>query len=125
MLGESIHDDIESGAGVVPGLGLLPVTTTFGRAKVLSSNGPRYQVHHGRVSLDECVDGAVTGTTWHGIFDDDEFRREFLTGLAAAAGRDFVATNESWAQRREQQLDHLADAAQMPLCGLVDELMNL
>ncbi len=36
MLGEWIHDDLESGAGTVAGLGLLPVTTTFQRPKVVT-----------------------------------------------------------------------------------------
>ena len=35
MLAAEIHDDVESGAGLVPGLGLLPATVTFGAAKVL------------------------------------------------------------------------------------------
>src|SRR3954469_10422678 len=35
MLGERIQDEVESGAGVVDGLGLLPVRTTFAREKLL------------------------------------------------------------------------------------------
>ena len=35
MLGDTVHDDLESGAGTVPGLRLLPVETTFERPKVV------------------------------------------------------------------------------------------
>ncbi|MBA2695315.1 MAG: cobyric acid synthase [Actinobacteria bacterium] len=61
MLGEWIHDDLESGQGAVAGLGLLPVTTTFRAPKVVtrstgSSVGPEgtehpvtgYQIRWGR-----------------------------------------------------------------------------
>ncbi|AXH96683.1 cobyric acid synthase [Ornithinimicrobium avium] len=58
MLGELIHDDLESGAGTVEGLGLLPVETTFERPKVVTRSGGRvlrtgipvegYQIRFGR-----------------------------------------------------------------------------
>src|SRR5262249_3386720 len=55
MLARQIRDDVESGAGLVPGLGLLPATVAFGTAKVLrlrreASGGEpvtRYQIPHG------------------------------------------------------------------------------
>ncbi|HSO56069.1 MAG TPA: cobyric acid synthase, partial [Actinomycetes bacterium] len=84
MLGRAVTDQVESGLGTVPGLGLLPVATTFAAAKTLRR--PRgtaaglpvggYEIHHGvtRVEGGEpllagedgtpegCVAGAVTGT---------------------------------------------------------------
>ena len=57
MLGWSIEDSIESGAGLVDGLGLLPVATRFELQKItrqreataLGHNLSGYQIHHGRV----------------------------------------------------------------------------
>ncbi len=58
MLATEIRDDVESGTGLVPGLGLLPATVTFGTAKVLrlrqeTSGGEPvtgYEIHHGVVT---------------------------------------------------------------------------
>lgn len=67
MLGRAIHDGIESGAGTVDGLGLLPVTTTFTAPKTVrrtaavlaDGSGTRaqgYEIRWGRV---EPVPGAA------------------------------------------------------------------
>jgi len=60
LLGERIIDDVESGAGAVDGLGLLPVATTFAREKLLRQRAGRcawldtnvggYEIRHGRVA---------------------------------------------------------------------------
>jgi adenosylcobyric acid synthase len=124
MLARSIVDDIESGAGSVPGLGLLAATVVFGADKVLGrpsgswSGAPvqAYEIHHGVVSvdgpgepfLDGVQVGPVWGTTWHGALENDEFRRRFLTLIGADRG--FVpAPDTSFAARRERQLDVLGD----------------
>ncbi len=60
MLGKRVVDPVESGAGEVEGLGLLPVETVFAPGKVLgnpSGHAPGfggapvagYEIHHGRV----------------------------------------------------------------------------
>ncbi len=50
------------------------------------------------------------GTAWHGTLESDEFRRAFLTEVAALAGRDFtVAPDTSFAATRQARLDTLAD----------------
>jgi adenosylcobyric acid synthase len=138
MLAETITDDIESGAGTVPGLGLLPVAVRFQAEKILGrptgtalgaevSTG--YEIHHGVTSLlpgrqaqpcDPFLDGyragAVWGTTWHGAFDSDEFRRRFLSQVAIQAGRDFTpAPDTDIAANRARQLDRLADAIEAGL----------
>ena len=125
MLARSIDDDVESRAGTVPGLGLLPATVSFSVAKTLTRPSGAalgepvtgYEIHHGTVApdggqpfLDGCETGSVRGTTWHGIFENDAFRRAFLRDLAARAGRDFTpAPDVSFAAVRERRYDVLAD----------------
>jgi adenosylcobyric acid synthase len=124
MLAREIRDDVESNAGLVPGLALLPATVTFGTGKVLrlrsgTADGEPvsgYEIHHGAVDATGgspfpggCTAGAVYGTTWHGIFESDGFRRAVLRRVAAATGRDFEPARTSFAQVRERRLDTLAD----------------
>jgi len=137
MLAREIRDDVESGAGLVPGLGLLPATAKFGPAKVLrlrqeTRDGERvtgYEIHHGVVTTDGgeqfpggCAAGAVWGTTWHGMFESDGFRRALLRQVAAAAGRSFEPGHVTFAQIRERKLDTLADlvAAHLDTAALLD-----
>ncbi len=132
MLTRSIDDPVESRAGVVAGLGLLPAHTCFAAGKTLGrpSGGWRgqpveaYEVHHGAVAvdgeaepfLDGCRVGAVFGTSWHGAFENDGFRREFLREAAALAGRDVVvAPDTSFAALRGARLDALGDAVERHL----------
>jgi adenosylcobyric acid synthase len=134
MLGDAIHDEVESRRGTVNGLGLLPVEVTFGAAKTLArSVGTAYsdvevhgyEIHHGYVSrgtpaplivyADGRAEGAtvgnVFGTHWHGTFESDGFRRRFLTEAARLAGRGgfTVAPDTRFAQIRERSLDVLGD----------------
>jgi cobyric acid synthase CobQ len=125
MLAAEIEDQVESGVGTVPGLGLLPTHVTFAPEKTLGrpvgrAYGARvegYEIHHGvstveggEAFLDGCRVGSVWGTTWHGVLENDEFRRAFLTDVAAIAGRRFMpSATTSFAGRREQQLDILGD----------------
>jgi adenosylcobyric acid synthase len=125
MLAGRIDDDVESRQGTVDGLGLLPASVRFAREKTLGRPKGRaldadvagYQIHYGVVTaeggadfLGGCEVGAVRGTTWHGIFDNDEFRRAFLRDLAARTGRDFRAAGDvSFAAVRERRLDLLGD----------------
>ncbi|MEU9013527.1 cobyric acid synthase [Streptomyces sp. NPDC048479] len=133
LLGEHIEDEVESRAGRVQGLGLLPVRVRFAREKTLArpvgeALGERlegYEIHHGVAevlggdtfisdgdghSLDGCRVGAVWGTHWHGSLESDGFRRAFLRDVAEAAGRRFVpAPDTSFGALREEQLDRLGD----------------
>ncbi|MFF9911205.1 cobyric acid synthase [Streptomyces sp. NPDC013457] len=125
VLGERIDDEVESKAGTVDGLGLLPVRVRFAAGKTLArpvgeALGERvegYEIHHGVADvlggdpfLDGCRVGAVWGTHWHGSLESDGFRRAFLREVAAAAGRRFVpAPDTSFGMLREEQLDRLGD----------------
>ncbi|MEV7188586.1 cobyric acid synthase [Kitasatospora sp. NPDC093102] len=133
MLAHSIVDEVESKSGAVEGLGLLPTRVRFGIEKVLArpvgeAYGQRvegYEIHHGVVaveggdafvsddrgrSLDGCRVGSVWGTTWHGVLENDGFRRELLREVAELSGRAFVpAPDTSFAAAREARLDRLGD----------------
>jgi adenosylcobyric acid synthase len=127
MLCRRIVDGIESGAGEVAGLGLLDADIVFAADKVLRRTPPPlsgYEIHHGRLARSDeaswfdvdsepqgLVRGAVFGTHWHGLFDNDDFRREWLLGVARAAGRSgfVVADDVDVAQRRDAQLALMAD----------------
>ncbi|WP_091948553.1 cobyric acid synthase [Trujillonella endophytica] len=126
MLARTITDGVESRAGTVPGLGLLPTDVVFAAEKTLGRPVGTafgrpvrgYEIHHGVVTVDESAErfldgaraGSVWGTTWHGALEDDDFRRAFLTEVARAAGRRFVpAPGTSFAAVREARLDALGD----------------
>ncbi|HXW86670.1 MAG TPA: cobyric acid synthase [Streptosporangiaceae bacterium] len=136
MLGTVIHDGVESEADVVAGLGLLPVITRFAPGKTLGRPAgyaagypvAGYEIHHGLVdvcggeswltsephggpALDGCAAGAVRGTLWHGILENDAFRRAYLREVAGLAGCDFVpAPDTCFEAARQAQFDALADA---------------
>jgi adenosylcobyric acid synthase len=140
MLGQVIEDLVESQSGDVEGLGLLPVRTVFSTDKVLAQRVAHltdgtavtgYQIHHGRVSrlggeplfADEgCRVGPVAGTTWHGLFDNNGYRRQLLGWVSEATGRRFVPSTMDWHAERDQQLDRLADAADLHLPTLLEQL---
>ena len=127
MLAGQIEDRVESGLGTVSGLGLLPVRVVFGAEKILGRPQGRalgapvagYEIHHGVAEitdpaaepfLDGCRRGVVWGTSWHGALENDDFRRAFLTEVAALAGRDFTAApGTDFAALREAGLDALGD----------------
>jgi adenosylcobyric acid synthase len=146
MLASELLDDLGIEASPpqrARGLGLLPITVRFDRDKHLGA--PRgswrgetvsaYEIHHGvatwtdapgaRPFLDGLEDGVVFGTTWHGAFENDGFRRAFLTQVAATVGSAWrpVPGAAGFAQLREAMLDRLADAVEEHLD--TDALLDL
>ncbi len=124
MLARDIHDDVESSAGMVAGLALLPASVRFGPEKVLRRRAEQsggititgYEIRHGIVDVaggdpfpGGCAAGVVRGTTWHGIFESDEFRRGLLRQSAAETGREFMAGQTSFEAVRQGRLDVLGD----------------
>jgi adenosylcobyric acid synthase len=96
-----------------------------------------YEIHHGRVT--RCVEdtwfeadgeaqgyvrGAVYGTHWHGLLDNDGFRRDWLTAVAAGRPGFQVAVDVSVPARRDAQLDVMADllAAHLDMDALLSLL---
>ena len=139
MLGRHLEDEVEAQVGVVPGLGLLPTRVEFAHEKVLgrpvgSWRGHRvegYEIHHGIARrttapelssegaeesatpfLDGWQVGTVWGTMWHGIFENDAFRRAWLAEVAVAAGSRWRPASDApgFGARRERMIDTLADA---------------
>ena len=98
MLCSRIDDPVESGAGAIAGLDLLDADIVFAPAKTLRRHEEPlagYEIHHGQIG--RCAEeqwlgiglrrGAVYGTHWHGVLDNDDVRRSWLTEVAEAAGR--------------------------------------
>jgi len=144
MLCRTIDDRVETHSGRVEGLGLLDADIVFGAEKVLRrwlTPLTGYEIHHGRVrrcgeatwfEADGCAQGYrrdhVFGTHWHGVFDNDAFRRQWLTDAATVAGRDgfAVADDVDVVARRDAQLDLIADLLAThvnidAITGLLDE----
>jgi adenosylcobyric acid synthase len=135
MLGERIDDSVESRAGQVDGLGLLGLDVRFEPDKTLhrpagTAFGQQvtgYEIHHGQVVRRDddlppllalpdgdgegALAGPVAGTHWHGLLENDGFRREFLRWAASRAGRDGFqpSVSTSFAAARTAQLDVLGD----------------
>lgn len=134
LLGRRIVDEVECRAGMVDGLGILPVETVFHPDKHLSrptGSSPflggvpafGYEIRHGRVTVhggeplvrttdgqpEGCVVGAAVGTSWHGLLEGDELRRAFLAWVAERAGRPFTAGSRPFATVREARLDTLGE----------------
>ena len=146
MMGRRIADGVESVVAAVDGLGWLPVETVFGRDKVLRrASGAAlghtvhgYQIHHGRVAaydgdgwlqFDGADDGVRVGdrfgTTVHGLFDADAFRRAFLALVAGRAGVTLPPTDHRYAEVRLARLDRLADVLEAHLdLGRIIELIE-
>ena len=145
MLARRLVDDVESGRGTVAGLGLLDLEIEFDAAKHLGRPAGRalghpvhgYEIHHGRVvrsaesPLVTGVDGAgagtaeagegadagaVLGTHWHGLLENDAFRRALLRRVAGLVEPGFVAApGVCFADVRAAQLDLLGDLVEQHL----------
>ena len=130
MLGRRITDHVESGAGEVAGLGLLDLDVVFDPVKhlarpsgtALGESVTGYEIHHGRVAHrgdpplisgpDDGSDGGhLLGTHWHGLFENDGFRRALLRRVAYLADRPGFrpAPDTNFAALRDAQLDLLGD----------------
>ena len=155
MLCRTIDDTVESGAGRTEGLGLLDADIVFAADKTLELWGERsdggvlwegsgrnplrgYEIHHGQLARSAEVGwlvsgvevgihrNSVFGTHWHGLLDNDDVRRDWLTEAAQSAGRRgfVVADDVDVTARRDGQLDLMADllAAHLDVDAVMDLL---
>ncbi|MFC4374767.1 cobyric acid synthase [Nocardia halotolerans] len=135
-------------AWVTAGLGLLDLDIEFAEPKIArqvagSAGGlpiAGYEIHHGRVhrssdptwlTVDGVPEGSALGGIWgthvHGLLESDEFRRAWLTEVAAGAGRTgfAVAPDTSVSATRTAQLDLLADLIETHLdCAALEDLLT-
>ena len=139
MAGGPIDDPegVEGSPGFDKGMDWLPVTTTFEGPKVLdrptgsavagAGAGHRvagYRIHHGRVTAEGDAQpwlvaddgevlgwhaGWVSGTTLHGLFEDDGFRSALLLRAARRTGKDWVPGEVGFSAARQARLDAIAD----------------
>jgi adenosylcobyric acid synthase len=124
MLGRRIADPHGVETGDADGLGLLDLEVEFDVDKHLGNpTGTAwgepvrgYEIHHGRVvrsgdpglvGPEGSERGHVWGTHWHGLLENDGFRRRLLERVGRAG---FVAAPDTcFADERERQLDLLGD----------------
>lgn len=133
MLAELIDDTIESGAGEVPGLGLLPMCVDFAQDKTtrLATHQWQghevhgYEIHHGvctrtgdaHAFLDGWQVGEVYGTMLHGSLENDSFRIALLRHVAEVTGSRWTPdpTAMGYQAAREHMINTLADAVETHL----------
>jgi adenosylcobyric acid synthase len=135
ILGEWLHDPegVAGDRGVLPGLNLLPIQTTFSQTKSVSQvvvhwgadRWSAYEIHMGvtdptqscnalaqvengqGIAPEGCRRNHVWGTYLHGLFESPEVRSE----LAALAGlKSYSAGQISWRTHLERMYDRMADA---------------
>ena len=117
MLCRRIDDPVESKAGRIDGLSLLDADIAFAQEKTLRRHEKPltgYEIHHGQLARSTEDDwhgvgirnGSVYGTHWHGLLDNDEFRRRWLREIVPGF---VVADDVDVSARRDAQLDLMAD----------------
>ena len=144
ILGGTIEDNVESGAGEVDGLGVLPMVTRFRDEKTTrwregkaTSGEPvtGYEIHQGQVfpttgtkewfwlegpsgpEAEGVADilAGVWGTSLHGLFENDELRSSFLSEVARRRNKAFRPSGLRFAAARERMFDLLATTCERHL----------
>jgi adenosylcobyric acid synthase len=138
-------DGVESSTPAVAGLSWLPLRTAFEVEKTTrlrQGTAPAgevvrgYEIRHGctwpqsgwaqwlslagddddgQVSSAQGRDGRTYGTSLHGIFEEDGFRRAFLNRVATDRNKSWHSAGVSFAAAREDQIDRVADMCEASL----------
>ena len=149
MLGRKIFDPhhTESTVEEIDGLGLLPLITTFAVEKLTRQvtldrlkfrflddeiDGrvlEGYEIHAGETEPSSAslmmVDGNVFGTYVHGIFDNDDFRRQMLNAVRRRKGLAPLENTRNRRAEKQAAYDRLARIVRDNLnMALLDEIIN-
>ena len=147
MLGEKIFDPLQTESTHVEldGLGLLPLKTTFATEKftrqvtldvdfdflgsrIVSENLDGYEIHSGTTNLhgQKIISaGNVFGTYVHGIFDNDDFRRQFLNAVRRRKNLEPLASTRNFRAEKQKKYDQLAEVVRESLnMKLLAEIMS-
>ena len=131
MLGEKIFDPLktESNHTELDGLKLLPIETTFTAEKftrqvtlpavdfeflgsrIISRDLDGYEIHAGESNLRGkkiIAAGNVFGTYVHGIFDNDDFRRQFLNAVRLKKNLPPLQSTRNVRAEKQKSYDRLA-----------------
>ena len=131
MLGEKIFDPLhtESNHTELDGLKLLPIETTFNAEKftrqvtlaevdfnflgsrIFAKNLDGYEIHSGESNLRGqkviCADN-IFGTYVHGIFDNDDFRRQFLNAVRLKKNLEPLESTRNVRAEKQKNYERLA-----------------
>ncbi len=131
MLGRKIFDPLrtESNHAELDGLNLLPIETTFNAEKftrqvtlpevdfnflgsrIASKNLDGYEIHSGESNLRGqkiISSGNIFGTYVHGIFDNDDFRRQFLNAVRLTKNLEPLEAVRNVAAEKQKNYERLA-----------------
>lgn len=147
MLGAKLHDPdkTESSHGELDGLNLLPIETTFSADKftrqvaldadfdflgsrICAKNLVGYEIHSGVTNLDGrkiLAAGNIFGTYVHGIFDNDDFRRQILNALRRNKNLLPLKVTRNLHAERQKNYERLAKIVRENLnMNLLKKIMN-
>ena len=146
MLGRKIFDPLrtESNHTELDGLNLLPIETTFTADKftrqvkldvdfeflgsrIISRDLDGYEIHAGESNLHGqriIAAGNVFGTYVHGIFDNDDFRRQFLNAVRRKKGLEPLTSTRNVRAEKQKSYDRLAKVVRDNLnMNLLEEIL--
>ncbi|MBR0062107.1 MAG: cobyric acid synthase CobQ, partial [Selenomonadaceae bacterium] len=148
MLGEKIFDPLhtESNYTELDGLKLLPIETTFNAEKftrqvtlaevdfnflgsrIVSKNLDGYEIHSGvsscKLPVVSCK-GNIFGTYVHGIFDNDDFRRQFLNAVRLKKNLEPLTSTRNVRAEKQKNYERLARIVRESLnMSLLEKIMS-